>query len=97
VEALEAELGVVDTVVDIAVEGMAAEGTEAEALEPDSGVELQAVQGPVHIALLLEHKMVFCNAHNYTFLHLNWSFSSPGRKNVINNIKFPIKMLILIF
>jgi hypothetical protein len=92
VDALEAELGVVDTAVDMVVEDI-----EAEALEPDWAAELQVAQGLVHIAHSPEQNMVFCNAYNYCFLHVNWSFSSPRGKNVINNIKLPIKMLILIF
>ncbi len=88
-------MGVADTAVDMAVEDI--ENIEAETLVADWAAEPQADQDLVHIAHFPEHNMVFCNAHNYIFLHMNWSYSSPRGKNVINNINLPIKMLILIF
>lgn len=88
------ESGVADTAADMVAEDIV--DIEADALEPDWAAEVQAAQDLVQIAHSLEHKMVFCNAHNYIFLHLD-SFSSPHGKNVINNINFPIVMLILIF
>jgi hypothetical protein len=91
---LEAGLGAVDTAVDTVVEDT--EDIEAEALEPEWVAEVEAAQGPVRIAHYLEHKMAFCNEHNYIFLNLD-SFSSPEVKHIIDIIKFPITIGILIF